>query len=133
MFPDMFRYFSLNNCTFEFMHYKPNYQSPQLHESPTCCTDDQQEASELHLPAGLCNTPYKYENNHLLLCHFIYITAFLRGRADRPFLQNVQLLLIDSPFIASLKGYKYFTAICLISVQGERQHGSLLLSAAHVK
>lgn len=28
------------------------------------------------LPAGLRNTPYKYENNHLLLSHFICTTAF---------------------------------------------------------
>jgi len=56
-----------------------------------------------------------------------------KGRADQTFPHTVQLLLTDSPFVTPLKGYERVTVICPISVQGELQHGSLLLPAAHIK
>lgn len=79
-------------------------------------------------PLQIWKQPLALESFHLHNC-------ICEGESSSAFVQNVQLLLTHSPLIASLKGYKYFTVICLISVQGEQQHGSLLLlpSAAHVK
>lgn len=67
---------------------------------------DQQEASELQLLAGLCNTLHKYLNVSLHYC-------LLRGRPDKPFIRMCNY----SPFITSLKDYKRFTVIRLISAE----------------